>query len=231
MFVGGLTTENRVTGNSEKRGMLCLSAIREGRRWLDDRIATHMAEHFQSPPDTQRSTRAAGTGEKMKVKKVSDLQADTDTARSEYAYHVAEFFYVARELKLLTRERLPLLIARHNEDMNELLKYPDQTRARLGIGPERVEGAIFSQRQQDKIFRGQDHQDREEIHLDQSDLGNLLSPLMATENCRQVLSAMAKGGLLKRWGYTRIFVSSPGILEDYFEEHLLMIDRSIRGTG
>jgi hypothetical protein len=190
------------------RAMACLSAIRQGRAWFDAKMAEHMAAHL-SPADT-------------------DSTELTATVRSDNAYHVAEFFYLAQALGLLRRDRLPRLIAQHNKDMDALLT--DTARAwHMGLSPQRLRKAKFTDNQRRKIIEGQEHDGQEMLQLDQSDVGRLLAPLMAPEVCRQVLAAMTKGGLLKAWGFGRILISSPGIVEGYYREHLVMIDRAVRG--
>jgi hypothetical protein len=194
-----------MTNDDDNRAMACLSAIRKGREWLDTTIVNHMAERLPSTADKEKAIA---------------------TARSDNAYHVAEFFYVAEELQLFRPDRLPNLIARHNADMRDLLKDPKRA-WNMGLSPQRVADAIFSDEQVRKIFEGQDLDGQERVNLDQSDVSRLLSPLMSIESCRQILRALSKGVLLKSWGYGRVFISSPGILEGYFREHLLIIDRAI----
>ncbi len=193
------------------QAMTCLSAIREGRRWFDAKMAEHMEEHFPT---------VAGNGK---------VQA-TARVRGDDAYHVAEFFFVARELDLMHRDRLPRLIDRHNADMRALLG--DEARMSImGLSEDRVREAIFSEPQRGKILEGQGRDDEERLRLDQSDIAKLLSPLMATETCRQILLALTEGKLLTRRGSGRFFVASSGILEDYFREHLLIIGRVMRGEA
>jgi hypothetical protein len=190
-----------MTGHHADRAMACLSAIRKGRAWLDAKILEHMG----------------------------GLSATEEKAvRGEYAYNIAEFFYVAGELGLLHRERLKQLIARHNADMKELLRDPRRAWS-MGLSPQRVGEAIFSPDQQTKIFQDQGVEGQEVLHLDLSDMSKLLAPLMSEESCRKILRYMAKAGLLKTRGKGRVFVSSPGLLEEYFREHLLIIDHAMRG--
>jgi hypothetical protein len=189
-----------MTGQDADRAMACLSAIRKGRAWLDAKIVEHMGG-------------LSVTEEKA--------------VRGEYAYNVSEFFYVSRELGLLHRERLQRLIARHNADMKELLRDPSRAR-NMGLSPQRVGEAIFSPDQETKILEDQPVDGQEALQLDLSDMSKLLAPLMSEESCRKILRYMAKAGLLKTRGKGRVFVSSPGLLEEYFREHLLIIDRAIR---
>jgi hypothetical protein len=201
--------------NHGHRAMVCLSAIRKGRAWFDARLVEHMAGNFETA--TQR--RAAD--------RIVTEEDATALVRTDNAYHVAEFFYLARELGLLRRDRLTQLIARHNADMHELVG--DPTRAQhMGLSPPRIEKAIFTQDQQRKILEGQGGAPHAPVRLDQSDLGKLLSPLMSPESSRQILRAMTLGKLLTISGYPQALVSSTGVLEDYFQEHLLIIDRAMR---
>src|SRR5579875_182491 len=159
-----------MTGDDGKRAMACLLAIRTGREWFDSQLVRHMAEHF--PP----------SGAKKKA---------IATVRSDNAYHLAEFFYVARELDLLRHDRATQLIARHNADMKDLEGDPERA-WNLDLSPQRVKDAMFSEEQQRKIFEGQVRGGDDRIELDQSDLSKLLSPLMSQETCRQILVAMSK---------------------------------------
>jgi hypothetical protein len=208
-----------LTSDDGNRAMACLTAIRKGRAWFDAKLVEHMGEHYPPSPVNRLSI------------DTRDLPKEKATAlvRSDDGYHVAEFFYVATELHLLRRDRLPQLIARHNADMEELLSNPKLAQS-MGISVERLQRTIFSKAQRTKILHDQEHDEQERLHLDQSDLGRFLSPLMADEQCRKILVAMAKGKLLTMWGKGRVFVASASILEDYFREHLIIIDRAIRGA-
>ena len=147
-----------MTGHDGDRAMACLSAIRNGRAWLDAKILEHMG---------------------------GLSAAEEKAVRGEFAYHIAEFFYVAKELGLLHRERLPHLIARHNADMEELLR--DARRAwSMGLSPQRVGEAIFTPDQQTKISEDQVADGQEVLHLDLSDVSKLLhdvrSPASQTDD-------------------------------------------------
>jgi hypothetical protein len=204
-----------MSDNQGDRAMACLSATRKGRAWLDARLVEHMARGFETATP-RRATEKAMTREEA-----------TALVRSDHAYHLAEFFYVARELGLLRRAPLTQLIARHNADMQDLINDPDRAK-NMGLTSERIKKAVFTKDQQRKILEGQPGPPQQSVRLDQSDLGKLLSPLMSAENSRQILRAMTRGKLLATSGYPQALVSSTGVLEDYFGEHLLIIDRAIR---
>ncbi len=181
----------------------------DARRSLDDELAAYASEHFR--PSSRDRT----------------LADALPLVRGDNAHNIARFFYMAAELGLLRPGSLRLLIQRHNQDMEELLR--DKPRAAsMGLSPQRIEEARFTPDQIDKILDDNDVADDGTLPLDQSDMAKLLSPLMSPEICRQTLLALAETGLLKRSGRGRIFITSPGILERMYRDYLGLIVRAMR---
>jgi len=190
----------------------CLGVMADARRSLDDELAAYAAQHFR--PSSRNRT----------------LADALPLVQGVNAHNIARFFYVAGELGLLRPENLTALITRHNRDMAELLA--DRSRAAaMGLSPQRVQEAQFSQEQIDKILHDNDLADDGTLPLDQSDMAKLLSPLMSPEICRQTLLALAEAGLLKRSGRGRIFITTPGILERMYRDYLSLIVRAMREPG
>jgi hypothetical protein len=192
-----------MTGDSSAE-FRCLGAITEARSHLDAALSTHAAAHFRASSRTRVLADALGL------------------IRSDNAHNIARFFYVAQELGLLREQPLRMLIERHNRDMDALLA--DRPRAdSMGLLPQRIEEAKFSPDQIRKLFEENDVADDGTLPLDQSDMAKLFSPLMSAEICRQTLLALAEAGLLKRTGRGRIFITSPGILEQMYRDYLALI--------
>ncbi|MEO0995348.1 MAG: hypothetical protein AAFX62_16275, partial [Pseudomonadota bacterium] len=145
--------------------------------------------------------------------------------RSDGAGQIAEFFYLIEELGLKDAERFREFLVEHNASMRGYLADPERMRA-LGLTPQRVEAALFSDEQMSFIKLvsppGQ-------IYLDQSALGRLLAEAMAPESCRRVAIALAEGGLLLRHQVGHVLISSDGTLESLYRQHLRSVVTAIRG--
>jgi hypothetical protein len=205
---GGCGARVFMPSHEESRELRCLTAITEGRLYFCEKLADHASRHLSS------------TNSRHHLDEIIRI------LRGDNTYNVAKFFYLMEELSLAIPDNLRMLIHRHNDDMNKLLG--DTTRTRMmGLSPQRVEEAIFSADQEDKIFIDNDLTADGKVQLDQSDLSKLLSPLMSPESCRQTMLTLAESGLLNRRGRGRLFISSSGVLERYFREHLTLTDRLI----
>ncbi|MEO0623644.1 MAG: hypothetical protein AAF183_15620 [Pseudomonadota bacterium] len=197
-------------GPRETDELVCLSALRAGRaafyRALCDRAA-------EAAPDKRRD-RDGGL-----------LRDYVALLRSDGAGQIAEFFYLIEELGLKDAERFREFLVEHNASMRGYLADPERMRA-LGLTPQRVEAALFSDEQMSFIKLvsppGQ-------IYLDQSALGRLLAEAMAPESCRRVAIALAEGGLLLRHQVGHVLISSDGTLESLYRQHLRSVVAAIRG--
>jgi hypothetical protein len=197
-----------MTDQEESAELRCLSAMTNGRSYFFDAVVEHAGSHFQ-PSQPGR------------------LIADViPVLRGDSVYDLAQFFYLAEELDLRNPGKFRMLIERHNHDMAEL-KNTSRMHV-IGLNARRLDEAIFSEHQQRKIEdAGLDAHGK--VRLDQSDLSKLMAVMMSPESCRQAVVALSEGALLLRRGRGTVFVSSDGTLERYFREHLMRIDRTIRG--
>jgi hypothetical protein len=196
--------------DGESRELRCLTAITEGRLYFCEKLVHHGALHF-NPSDPHRQ--------------INDI---IPILRGDNAYHIAEFFYLLEELDLYDPAKLTMLIDRQNSDMKNL--YSDRSRMSvIGLNPQRVKDAIFSDDQQKKIFLDNGLDEHGKVQLDQSDLGKFMAIFMSAESCRQAVLALSDCGFLNRRGHGTVLVSSAGTLEYYFREHLAKIDAHIRG--
>lgn len=147
------------------------------------------------------------------------VQEEIDLLRSDDAYQIAEFYYLIGELGLANRQRIRAYLRRHNADMQDLAK--DRKRQQtMGLSPQRLEKAIFSDIQIEKVA---ENIVDDRLRLDQSDLGRLLAQNMSAETCRKVVVVLAKAGLLNRINIGQVMVASNGSLEGYFRDHLAQV--------
>jgi hypothetical protein len=114
-------------------------------------------------------------------------------------------------------------LERHNEDMEEYASNKEK-RDLLGLSKARVEEALFSDTQIEKVV--QNISDGK-LRLDQTDLGRLLGTLRSPETTRKAVVALSKAGLLNRINIGQVIVVSTGALEKYFEAHLQRIVRML----
>jgi hypothetical protein len=144
-----------------------------------------------------------------------DVQA---ALRQEQVYQVAEFFYLLRAHGVVSPEAIRRLAEGNNAYLRALSRDPGKME-RMGLFPERIKKAIFSEDQLGKLvenFR------RTPPALDQSDLGRLLIIVMSVETSRKVCVGCAEAGFLSRVKspYGAQLVRSNGTLERIYGEHL-----------
>lgn len=198
--------------DEESRELTCLSAMTDGRAHFFQLLVEHASGHY-APSSPHRL--------------LTDVIA---VLREDHVYQVAKFFYLLEELDLRNPSKFQMLIERQNSDMAQLLN--DRSRMLLmGLNPQRVKDAMFSEDQQKKIFFDSGVDSNGNVRLDQSDLGKFLAVFMSPESCRQAVVALAEAGLLIRRGHGKVFVSSDGTLEYYFRQHLRLIDERIKGVS
>jgi hypothetical protein len=186
--------------------LTCLIALREARAAFINEIVLHGRNHA-----------AAANNSKNELTK-----EDIDLLRDE-GYHIAEFYYLVEQYKLADRTKIRLFLERHNEDMEEYASNKEK-RDLLGLSKARVEEALFSDTQIEKVV--QNISDGK-LRLDQTDLGRLLGTLRSPETTRKAVVALSKAGLLNRINIGQVIVVSTGALEKYFEAHLQRIVRML----
>lgn len=182
----------------------CLIALRDARAGFYNDIVAHALAHGGAP-----------------------LNADDVAAlRGEEAFQIAEFYYLVERFSLGNPANARAFLGRHNEDLRELLADKEK-RAAQGLSSARLQDCLFSDMQIEKVA----HEISDgKLRLDQSDLGNLLSPCMSPETTRKAVIVLAKGGLLKRIKIGRVLIVSDGTLEKHFEKHLHSIVTSVRAA-
>lgn len=144
--------------------------------------------------------------------------------RSENAFQIAEFYFLAEEFHLDQPDRIATFIDRHNQDMTALLQSPETLRTQ-GLLPQRIRDALFTAEQKAKVV---ENTSGGRLRLDQSDIGRFLAPLISPETCRKTLVALADGGLLERKMIGQVIVVSTGVIEDYYRRHLHHVVDTIR---
>ncbi|MEM6490137.1 MAG: hypothetical protein AAF677_18030 [Pseudomonadota bacterium] len=191
--------------------LTCLTALRAARSHFFERVV-----------DSARANAPAARrdGEDLAREYVALLRND-GTAQ------IAEFFYLIREVGLNDGERFALYVENHNRSIAEYAADPAK-RAKLGLSPQRLEAATFSE-QQINFIREMSPPGR--LLLDQSALGRLLVETMAPESCRKLVVALADAGLLRRSKVGAVVVWSDGTLEGLYQEHLAQIVEALKETG
>jgi hypothetical protein len=121
-------------------------------------------------------------------------EQDIDLLRSDNTYQVAEFYYMIHECQLADRQKIRDLLIRHNNDMEALANNRAKCRL-MGLSPQRLKEARFSPQQINRVV--QNIVDGR-LRFEQSDVGRLLSQVIAPETCRKVLVALGRAGLLER---------------------------------
>ncbi|WP_041633814.1 hypothetical protein [Magnetospirillum gryphiswaldense] len=189
----------------------CLDAMRTARAVFFDEIVSHAQRY---------AAKGGGSGRGADGVAVAIL-------RSENAYQIAEFYFLAEEFGLGSPHMIGDYIDRHNEDMRQLLLSPERL-AHYGVRKERIEDAIFSEEEKAKVV---ENSQGGRLRLDQSDVARCLATMISPETCRKTLVAMGNGGLLERRSAVSVIITSTGILEGYFRCHLrLMSDMVIAGV-
>lgn len=196
-------------GRGDTDELACLSALRAGRAGFFRAVTECAAE---------------AAPEKRRDKGGALLRDFVQLIRSDGAGQIAEFFYLIEELGLKDGATFRGFLEQHNAAMQGYLADPDRMRA-LGLTPQRVEAAIFTEEQ---IAFIEMVSPPGSLYLDQSSLGRLLAEAMAPESCRKVAIALAEGGLLKRHHVGHVLISSDGTIEDLYRRHLQTVVRAIR---
>ncbi len=139
---------------------------------------------------------------------VSELRQNT-------IYAIAHFFYLLKVFGIDGPDALRNFAFTHNQNMVELLEDKDE-RAKLGIQPQRIEGAIFNT--DDNLDRLKMNCGTRGIRLSQSDLARFLVEYMSAETCRNAVAVLHDAGYLKRSrsAFGSVLISSNGALEEYF---------------
>lgn len=192
------------------REFCCLDAMRTARSKFFDDIVSHARDH--------RSGLAA-SGKAVKDLPVALL-------RSDNAYQIAEFYFLAEEFQLDVPERIAAFIDHHNQDMRTLLDAPETLRLQGLLRP-RIEAAEFTPEQRAKVI---EHTVKGRLCLDQSDIARFLAPLISPETCRKTIVALGNGGLLERRNIGQVIVVSTGVIEDYFRRHLRAVVDAVSAT-
>lgn len=144
--------------------------------------------------------------------------------RSDGVAQIAEFFFVIRDGGVSSPEALRQFLQRHNEDMEVLLASCERGYTVGGLSRERIEKSIFSDRQIDYLM----HECASgEPRFDQQSLQRIFTQSMSFETCRKLVILLAEGGFLNRWEYNQVLISSKGILEDLYRDHLTTIVEAI----
>jgi hypothetical protein len=185
----------------DSRELTCLSALRSARRRFFCDIVDHASDYSK--------------------KQLS--KNDVDLLRGDTTYQVAEFYYVIDDMKLADKQKMRLVLERHNRDMEELVANR-QRRELMGLLKQSVERAIFSPIQIDKVV---ENVVDGKLRLDQSDLGRLLAQAMSPETCRKVVVSLARGGLINRINIGQVLIVSNGVLEGYFRNHLTSVVKQL----
>jgi len=184
------------------RELVALAAMRQAR-----------ATFFRKLEDHATSTREATNAE-------PHSRDQRKLIRSDGVAQIAEFFFVLREGGVTTPEALRQFILRHNEDMEALLATCERGYTVGGLSKERIEKSIFSERQIDYLM----HECQGgEPRFDQQSLQRIFTQSMSFETCRKLVILLAEGGFLNRWEYNQVLISSKGLLEDFYGEHLSTI--------
>ena len=135
--------------------------------------------------------------------------------RQETVYAIAHFFYLLKVFGIDGPDKLRNFALTHNQNMAELLEDKEE-RAKLGIQPQRLEGAFFNT--DDNLDRLRLNCGTRGIRLSQSDLARFLVEYMSAETCRNAVAVLHDAGYLKRSrsAFGSVLISSNGGLEDIF---------------
>lgn len=144
--------------------------------------------------------------------------------RSEGVAQIAEFFFIVRDGGISDPDALRSFLERHNDDMRVLLEDCERGYTSGGLSRERVERSIFTDKQIQYIL----HEcESGEVRFDQQSLQRIFTQSMSFESCRKLLILLAECGFLNRWEYNQVLISSKGVLEDLYREHLSTIINAI----
>jgi hypothetical protein len=139
--------------------------------------------------------------------------------RQETVYAIAHFFYLLKVFGVDGPDGLRNFAIAHNQNMAEL-REDGAERTRLGIQPQRLEGAMFNT--DDNLERLKVNCGSRGVRLSQSDLARFLVEFMSAETCRTAVAVLHKAGYLKRSksALGAVLISSTGTLEELFAGYI-----------
>ena len=145
--------------------------------------------------------------------------ADIGELRQETIYVIAHFFYLLKIFKIASPEKLKSFALAHNQNIQDLLENKEE-RERLGIQPQRLEGAQF--RTDDNLNRLEMNCGPKGIRLSQSDLARFLVEYMSAETCRNGITVLCKAGYLNRSksAFGAFLITPSGVIEEIFAGYI-----------
>ncbi|WP_146207999.1 hypothetical protein [Azospirillum sp. TSH64] len=179
----------------------CLKALKAAKSAFFRDILFHARSHVK------------GKGEELDRERVSIIY-------SENVMHVAELFYLFKELEMYRHENMSEFIDLHNidvENMKNEVKRDDAYRIIFGVEAQIIDMSKFSEGQKRKILS---NLVGDRVRLDQTDIANFLSGIMSREACRITIVGLAECGLVDRSVGLQAFITSNGSLEQYFSTYL-----------
>jgi hypothetical protein len=189
--------------------LICLTALRQAR-----------ADFFAAVVETAEGWRRS-RGE-------PDLSPEErKVLRSEGVAQIAEFFFVLHEAGLTSPAAIASFLGRHNADMQALLDSCTRGYTRFGLSAARIREAMFQPHQVDLIV----HESAGyTVTFDQRSIGKILTQVMSFESCRTLIVLLAGTGLLQRRDFRSVvLVSSKGIIESHYRQHLRSIVEAVLG--
>lgn len=144
--------------------------------------------------------------------------------RSESAAQIAELFFVIEELGLRDGKRFRSYLVNHNAAMDAYLADPAQARL-LGLSQQRIKSSRFPE---ERLGFFEMVSPPGQLYLDQAAVGRLLAEVMAPETSRKVVIALAEGNLLQRHSHGTVLISSEGVLEGLYRDHLNFVVDTVR---
>ncbi len=192
------------------KALTCLAGLRAARSGFFVRLANHAQDHA---PEERREADGTLMREYLAL------------LRNEGAAQIAELFFLIRELGLNDASKFRGYLESHNAAMNGYLDDPSSARM-LGLSQQRIKSARFPE---DRIKFLEFISPPGKLLLDQASVGRLLTEAMAPETCRKIVIALAEGGLLMRHEMGHVMVSSVGVLEDAYRDHLMEVVTAVEG--
>lgn len=150
---------------------------------------------------------------------VAESDVRPSDLRQETVYAIAHFFYLLKVFGVDGPEGLRNFALAHNQNMAEL-RADEEERTRLGIQPQRLDGAFFNT--DDNLERLKLNCGPKGVRLSQSDLARFLVEFMSAETCRNTVAVLNKAGYLKRSksALGAVLISSTGVLEELFAGYI-----------
>jgi hypothetical protein len=138
--------------------------------------------------------------------------------RQESLFQLAEFLFALKSHGIATQQSILTLARLHNDHLMALRDDRGRMR-RFGLTEDRIEAALFTAENTDKLLANFTNQNNA---FDQSDLARFLVTVMSAETCRKLVVAAERAGLVKRWRspYGAVLVRSEGVLEEIFSRSL-----------